>query len=95
MGNENEKTSETVKEFEPIQKSDTNQIRIAIKSYEGHEYVDVREYFKEKESGNWLPTKKGFTIPTSYTLDHLEDVIATLEEACNHLEQEAKEEINK
>ncbi len=66
-----EKESKTLKEFTPIQKDDALQIRVALRSYGNSEYLDIREYWhpSDKESEIYLPTKKGITLSTGFTLD--------------------------
>ena len=44
-----------------IKKNKTNYVQIELREYEGHEYVDVREFYDDKE-GRRLPTKKGITL---------------------------------
>ncbi len=48
-------------------------IRIEKKEYKGHTFIDIRKYYQDGD-GNWLPTKKGVTIP----LDKINDVIEAL-----------------
>jgi len=72
--------SQTIKELPPIEKSQSEQIRLAIKEYKGKQYVDIRTYFITEETGKWLPTKKGITIPIHDTFGYLEDLTAGLEE---------------
>ena len=40
-------------------------LKIVIKnrSYKGREFVDIRQYFKDKESGEFKHSTKGITIP--------------------------------
>lgn len=38
------------------------QVRLCIRFYSGHPFVDIRQYFQSDEGG-WLPTKRGVTIP--------------------------------
>jgi hypothetical protein len=44
-----------------IQKNSTERIRVSRRSYEGHEFIDIRIFF-EDDTGEWKPTKKGITI---------------------------------
>jgi hypothetical protein len=73
--------SQTLKEFDPIQKKDDTQLRITIKSYKEHEYIDIREYWKPPNNDQYLPTKKGVTLPTDDTFDLAEVLHAQLGEA--------------
>jgi hypothetical protein len=42
-------------------RSDTEELRVELSSYEGHPFVNVRLWFKGK-AGSWLPTRKGCTL---------------------------------
>ena len=44
-----------------IKKNKTNYVQIELREYEGHPYVDVREFY-DAEDGKRLPTKKGITF---------------------------------
>ena len=44
-----------------IKKNKTNYVQIELREYEGHPYVDVREFYDD-EDGRRLPTKKGITF---------------------------------
>jgi hypothetical protein len=44
-----------------IIKKDTEKLIIARKEYEGHPYIDIRQFFLS-DTGDWLPTKKGVTV---------------------------------
>jgi hypothetical protein len=44
-----------------IERKEGEQLRVALRSYNGHSYLDVRVYF-QGDRGDWLPTKKGITL---------------------------------
>ena len=44
-----------------IKKNKSNYVHIELREYEGHKYVDVREFY-DAEDGKRLPTKKGITF---------------------------------
>ena len=44
-----------------IKKNKSNYVQIELREYEGHQYVDVREFYDDKD-GKRLPTKKGITF---------------------------------
>src|SRR3989344_2163630 len=46
-----------------IKKSLSNEVWVVSKEYGGKQLCDVREYFHPPESPEWLPTKKGVSIP--------------------------------
>jgi hypothetical protein len=45
-----------------LKKNNTTKIVVQGKEYKGHRYIDIRTYFLDKKSNEWLPTKKGITI---------------------------------
>jgi len=51
-------------------------LRIAIKEYESHKYLDCRIWWR-RQDGTWLPTKRGITVRGR----ELSDVMRVLAEA--------------
>ena len=49
-------------------------IRVALQEYRGHEYIDIRQYYKDN-SGDFKPTKKGIT----FNPEILDEIIEGLE----------------
>ena len=49
-----------------LTKSDAGRIKTSIQKFGGKLYLDIRHYYKSKD-GEWLPTKKGITIPVELT----------------------------
>ncbi len=100
MPNTEEKTQETTQflgsaephVFGTIQKDDDQLIMISLNNYKGYEYLDLRQWWKPKDQQDFLPTKQGFTVPIKDTLDYLEKLIETLEEAKNYLEKQGSKE---
>lgn len=45
-----------------LRKSKSGKIRTTVEEYGGSMYLSIRHYYKLKD-GEWLPTKKGITIP--------------------------------
>ena len=45
-----------------VQKSDTEIIRISTSEFKGIPYVDIRIFFKDENSEEYRPTKKGLTV---------------------------------
>tara|TARA_B100002019_G_scaffold52679_1_gene44882 strand:+ start:957 stop:1178 length:222 start_codon:yes stop_codon:yes gene_type:complete len=60
-----------------IKKNKTNYVQIELREYEGHPYVDVREFY-DAEDGKRLPTKKGITF-TPKVLDSVIDGLVQLQ----------------
>ena len=52
-----------------LKRSDTKSIRLALRTYKGHAFIDIREMFpKEDDPSTLLPSKKGCTIPANRIL---------------------------
>lgn len=45
-----------------VQKSETEIIRISTTEFKGTSYVDIRIFFRQKDTGEYRPTKKGLTV---------------------------------
>ena len=60
-----------------IKKNKTNYVQIELREYEGHPYVDVREFYDDEE-GRRLPTKKGITFSPK-VLDEVVDGLVQLQ----------------
>lgn len=61
LGIENNYNKLNMEQIIEIKKNKTNYVQIELREYEGHKYVDVREFYDDKE-GRRLPTKKGITF---------------------------------
>jgi hypothetical protein len=42
--------------------ADGKAIKITINEFRGQEYIHIREYMLDEDTGNWFPTKKGLAI---------------------------------
>ena len=62
-----------------IQKNKTNYLLIESREYEGHPYIDVREFY-DNEEGNPMPTKKGITFNPKLTEEVAEAILQTVKE---------------
>ena len=60
-----------------IKNNKTNYVQIELREYEGHPYVDVREFYDDEE-GRRLPTKKGITFSPK-VLDSVVDGLVQLQ----------------
>ncbi len=58
-----------------IQRTDTEQLQIAISEYKGKSYFNLRIFYTTDDGATWLPTKKGVTFAPEQ-LDILEEAIA-------------------
>ncbi len=70
--------------FGTIEKDDHNIIMVSKNKYKEYEYLDLRQYYKDKE-GNFLPSKSGFTLPID-ELDQIDELITVLQKAKEQLE---------
>lgn len=43
--------------------SDTERIEVTISEFKGVKSLDVRNYYRDKETGNYKPTPKGISVP--------------------------------
>lgn len=57
-----------------IPRSATEQLQIAINSYKGKSYLDLRIFYTTDDGINWNPTKKGVTVSPD-NLELLKDAI--------------------
>ena len=64
-----------------IPRSATEQLQIAINSYKGKSYLDLRIFYTTDDGINWNPTKKGVTVSP----ENLELLKDTIEEAMQEL----------
>ena len=64
-----------------IKKNKSNYVQIELREYEGHEYVDVREFYYA-EDGKRLPTKKGITF-SPRVLEKVIDGLTMLKDQIN------------
>ncbi|HEX9872472.1 MAG TPA: transcriptional coactivator p15/PC4 family protein, partial [Candidatus Tectomicrobia bacterium] len=44
-----------------IAKNPTEEVRVSLTSYRGHDLVDIRVFFQD-EQGEWRPTKRGVSL---------------------------------
>jgi len=65
-----------------IKKTDFKEIRIQKKEYKGFEYIDIRTFYKDKETGEWKYSKQGVTIKPSQ-IDDLIEALFELKEGEN------------
>ena len=62
-----------------IEKNKIEELRVALKEYKGHRYVDIRTFAEPyaDEGQGRIPTKRGVTLK----LEDLAELIAALQEA--------------
>ena len=71
-----------------IRKNARDELRIAIREYEGHIFVDIRQFSPYRETGQMGPTPKGVAVRPQ-KLKALIDALEAAEKALNDLAEEA------
>jgi hypothetical protein len=66
-----------------IAKNPTEEVRVSLTSYRGHDLVDIRVFFQD-EQGEWRPTKRGVSLSVD-SFSELRDAIVKAEEMLNAL----------
>jgi len=61
-----------------IAKNPTEEVRISLTSYRGHDLVDIRVFFQD-EQGEWRPTKRGVSLSVD-SFAELREAVAKAEE---------------
>ena len=70
-----------------IQRTDTEQLQIAITEFRGKTYFNLRVFYTTDEGATWLPTKKGVT----FSPDQLDILSEAIEEAKKEFMSEGSE----
>jgi hypothetical protein len=66
-----------------IAKNPTEEVRVSLTSYRGHDLVDIRVFFQD-EQGEWRPTKRGVSLSVD-SFAELRDAVVKAEEMLNTL----------
>jgi len=66
-----------------IAKNPTEEVRVSLTSYRGHDLVDIRVFFQD-EQGEWRPTKRGVSLSVD-SFAELRDAVVKVEEMLNAL----------
>lgn len=59
-------------------------IKITINEFRGVEYIHIREYMRDGDTGHWYPTKKGLALRpehvdmAAYLLDKAGDILTEI-----------------
>lgn len=68
--------------------SDSSKVTItSFKTDKGEKHLNVRKFYKTKNSDDWLPTKQGFTVAE----EHAEDFMKKFKKAFANIDEEAVE----
>ncbi len=60
-----------------VDKNSRERIEVRAAEYQGHQYIDIRTYWKGKDDAPWRPSKKGVTLKPELVAD----LIAVLKKA--------------
>ena len=71
-----------------IAKNPTEEVRVSLTSYRGHELVDIRVFFQD-EQGEWRPTKRGVSLSVD-SFTELREAVVKAEEMLNTLPSAGK-----
>jgi hypothetical protein len=71
-----------------IAKNPTEEVRVSLTSFRGHDLVDIRVFFQD-EQGEWRPTKRGVSLSVD-SFAELREAIAKAEEMLDTLPSAAK-----
>jgi hypothetical protein len=71
-----------------IAKNPTEEVRVSLTSYRGHDLVDIRVFFQD-EQGEWRPTKRGVSLSVD-SFAELRDAVVKAEEMLNALPSAGK-----
>jgi hypothetical protein len=66
-----------------IAKNPTEEVRVSLTSYRGHDLVDIRVFYQD-EQGEWRPTKRGVSLSVDSFAD-LRAAVVKAEEMLNAL----------
>tara|TARA_R100001082_G_scaffold21470_3_gene10311 strand:- start:3155 stop:3382 length:228 start_codon:yes stop_codon:yes gene_type:complete len=62
-----------------IKKNSSEIIRIEPKEYKGNEFIDIRVFFQDKDTGEYRPTKKGISFNPRIAQEVVEGIIESIE----------------
>lgn len=62
-----------------FEKSSSKRIRFHVQEFKGTEYLDIREFYKHRETGEWRPSPKGITVQPHLYAELLNGVVQSAE----------------
>lgn len=74
-------SSAVLAELARIRKTDRAEVRVLVREWRGRRTIDMRIWFEPKGGGEWLASRKGFSVDAS----KLPDLIGALMTAQQHL----------
>ena len=66
-----------------IAKNPTEEVRVSLTSYRGHDLIDIRVFFQD-DQGEWRPTKRGVSLSVD-SFAELREAVVKAEEMSNTL----------
>lgn len=52
-----------------FRKNESEEVRICLREYKGRTYVDLRIFYEAVDSGEYRPTKRGFTLDAAFLME--------------------------
>lgn len=74
------KEDKIIKDIEKTDSNSNERIRVALRSFQETQFLDIRKFYKSGESGEWFPTRKGLAIPLDLIPQLKDALIKVLEE---------------
>ena len=65
--------------IEQVQKNSNEVYRISEKEYEGYRFIDVRIYYMDRSSGEWITTKRGISLMPDKVPGVIEGVLKAMD----------------
>jgi hypothetical protein len=75
--------------FGEVVKKDDTKIVINLQPYGNKDYVDIRENWKPEDKEDFVPTKKGFTLPadgSEASIEMIDALITSLQRAKDYMQ---------
>lgn len=58
-----------------FEKSSRKMICIHVQEFKGNEFLSIREFYLDRETGSWKPSTKGVTVPPDLYPELLQGVV--------------------
>ena len=60
-----------------------NAVKVTVNNFNGKDYLHIREYMLDGDTGRWIPTKTGYSMPP----DEVTSLIPLLEDVADYAAQ--------
>ena len=75
-----DKEDKIIEDIDKIDSNSNEKIRVALRSFQETQFLDIRKFYQGGKSGEWFPTRKGLAIPLNLIPQLKEALIKVLEE---------------